>query len=278
MPSGRGLRGTVCLCYTSRIMKAQSSVLVSKRVLDSECPWKLPRLDWKFGEYPYKLSPSEWRAFEARAEQGDAEAECEVAWRYEDGCKDRSGRILVKRSARRALVWFRRSAEHGFAPAQENLGVHLSRPGANETSRSEAIAWFKKAYRGGGSCAATNLAITYRESGDLRRAVYWFRNSIAAGDDGDRVDLGIHYYWGKGVRTDHAAAVRLFRKATPRKNMSEADRDDAFFYLGVAYFEGKGVKRSLRIANRLLQRANIDNDHPAAFRLLSQIKKISTGR
>jgi len=60
--------------------------------------------------------------------------------------------------------------------------------------------------------------------------------------------------------------------------MSEADRDDAFFYLGVAYFEGKGVKRSLRIANRLLQRANIDNDHPAAFRLLSQIKKISTGR
>ncbi len=118
------------------------------------------------------------------------------------------------------------------------------------------------------ACAAHNIAITYREIGDLRMAVKWFQKSVDAGDADALIQLGIHYYWGKGVRKNPKAAVRYFRKASKANFISECGRADAFFLLGVAYFEGEGVKRSISNARRLLERANIDNDHPSARKLL----------
>jgi TPR repeat protein len=101
--------------------------------------------------------------------------------------------------------------------------------------------------------------------------VEWFRKSIAAGEDNNFLQLGIHYYWGKGIRRNPTAAVRCFRKATRAKNICEAERDNAFFYLGIAYLEGKGVRMSRATAQKLLRRANVDNDHPAAQRLLQEL-------
>lgn len=259
-------------------MKATLGARVFEKVVDPSCPWNLPRLKVKFRKYPYKMTSAEWKGLLARANQGDAEAEWEVAERYSDGCRDRSGKILVRYSARKAAEWFRRSAEHGFAPAQNTLGVVLSDRKTGETNRHEALAWLKKAFRGGDSCAANNIARTYRENGNLRRAVYWFRKSLASGDDGAYVQLGIHNYWGKGAGIDHMAAVGCFRKAIRGRSISEGERDDAFFYLGMAYLEGKGVRKSSRTAQRLLQQANVDNDHPAAFRLLNQMTKRATKR
>jgi len=133
-----------------------------------------------------------------------------------------------------------------------------------------------RAFRAGESCAASNIAITHRQNGDLRKAVQWFRKSVVSGDDDALIQLGIHYYWGKGVRKNPIAAVRCFRKATKGKNICEAGRDDAFFYLGNAYLEGKGVRASASTARKLLQRANIDNDHPAAQRVLQGLARTST--
>jgi hypothetical protein len=36
----------------------------------------------------------------------------------------------------------------------------------------------------------------------------------------------------------------------------------------VAYLEGKGIRKSISSARRMLERANRDNDHPAAGKLL----------
>src|ERR1035441_4863891 len=135
----------------------------------------------------------------------------------------------------------------------------------------EALVWLKRAFRGGDSCAPVNIAVTYRETGNLRHAVRWFRKSVALGDDGALIQLGIHCFWGRGVRTNAAAAVRYFRKAAIGKNISEAERDDAFFFLGKAYLEGRGVKLSIPTARRMLKRANVDNDHPAARSLLATL-------
>jgi TPR repeat protein len=192
---------------------------------------------------------------------------------YDYGCKNHSGRILVKRSIRKAAAWCRRAAELGSEIGQSLLGTILSAPGATEASRREAVLLYQKAFRGGASHAANNLAITYRESGDMRRAVLWFKKSAASKkDDGAYIQLGIHYYWGKGVRVDFAEAVRCFRKAIKGKRIAEAERDDAFFYLGIAHLEGNGVKPSLVKGRKLLERANIDNDHLAASRLLKRLK------
>lgn len=233
----------------------------------------MPRANGEFPPYPFRMSVAEWEALLARAKQGNPEAEWEVAERFEDGCKDKKGKILVRRSARKAAEWLRRAAEHGFASAQCNLGVLLGDREHADSNPREALVWLKRAFRAGESCAASNIAITHRQKGDFRKAVQWFRNSVASGDDDALIQLGIHYYWGKGVRRNPIAAVGCFRKATKGKNICESSRDDAFFYLGIAYLEGKGVRASIPSARKLFQRANIDNDHPAARSVLQELTR-----
>jgi len=239
-------------------------------IVNPKLPWKLPR-EWQQLRGSVTTSASEWRALLARATANDPEAEWEVAERYEDGCKDKTGKIVVRRSARKALEWLRRAAEHGCASAQNNLGLLFDEGKVLRRNRREALRWTKKAFRGGDYCAANNAAIMYRESGRMREAVQWFKKGVAAGDDDALIQLGVHYYWGKGAKKNPAAALRCFRKATKAKYISEGGRDNAFFYLGIAYLEGKGVKVSRPTAKRLLERANIDDDHPAARNALRQL-------
>jgi TPR repeat protein len=98
--------------------------LSTHSVIDSESPWRVKQRGWNWS-YSYKSSVSEWRSLQARANNGDREAEWEIADRYTDGCKDKRGRIIVRRSAVKAAKWFRRAAEHGSGPAQNNLGILL---------------------------------------------------------------------------------------------------------------------------------------------------------
>jgi len=259
-------------------MKSKADPLTSVAVINVSSPWKLPRPRWEIPKYPATMAATEWKALLAKASQGDAETELRVAEIYSDGCKDRRGRILVRISSRKAVEWYRRAAEHGSPIAQSALGYFLSEGIGAEEDVREAIRWMKTAFLNLGSSGdANNIAITYRQAGNLRQAVRWFRIAVAAGDDDDLVQLGIHFYWGKGVRRDHAAAVSFFRRASKAKRIGEDERNDAFFYLGNAYLEGNGVKRSLPMARRCFERANKDNDHPAAERLLKKMLK-DTGR
>lgn len=206
-----------------------------------------------------------------RAKRGDPEAEWGVADRYGDGCKDPKGKIVVRRSRSKAIQWFRRAAEHGSSAAQNTLGVLLSNGDGVRKDVREAFSWLRKAFHAGEAIAAQNIAITYREMGNLRAAVKWFRKSADTGDGDALIQLGIHYYWGRGVRTNPKAAIRCFRMASKSRHICEAGRDDAFFFLGIAHCEGKGVKASIFKARKLLERANIDSDHPAADRILQQL-------
>jgi hypothetical protein len=221
------------------------------------------------------MSPVEWKNLLAKAKGGDAEAEWRVAELYSDGCKDKRGRVLVRVSNRKAAEWYRRSAEHGCGSAQNTLGVILGGNYGVKKDVREALLWLKRAFRGGDDLLApNNIACTYRENGNFRQAVQWFRKVDVSRDDSIFIELGVHAYWGKGVRTDHHAAVRYFRKAIRGKDMSECDLDDANFYLAIAYLEGKGVRKSPRMAQKHFERANRDNDHLAAKRLLKQLKRL----
>lgn len=255
-------------------VKTERTALRIYSVVNPESPWNLPSLFRGFPNYMSKMSAVEWKDLLGKAKRGDAEAEWLVAGHYSDGCKDMRGRVLVRVSNRKAAEWYRRSAEHGYGDAQNTLGVILGDGHGVEKNVRGALLWLKRAFRGGdSSSAASNVAVTYRENGNLRQAVRWFRKVDVSRDDSVLIQLGIHSYWGKGVRTGHQAAVRYFRKAIKGKNMSECDRDDANFYLGIAYLEGKGVRKSLRMAEKHLERANTDNDHLAAQRILQQLRR-----
>jgi TPR repeat protein len=252
-------------------MKAKRAASIPKSAVDPSNPWRLPRLKSEFPSHPYKMTVAEWNHLLSRAKQGDAEAQWEVADRYFEGCKDESGRTLVNQSSRRGREWLQRAAEGGVAAAQNNIGVLVGDGEGFDKAPRKALVWLKRAFRGGNSSAPNNIAITYREVGDFKRAVFWFRKSVFLGDDGARIQLGIHYYWGIGVRRNTAAAIAQFRRAIRGKNLCEADREDAFFYLGLAYLEGKGVKASVQTARRFLKRANVGRDHLAASRVLSAL-------
>ncbi len=245
--------------------------------IDSHCPWNLTRREWNWPPYRYRISLKKWRKLLARAKRGDSEAGWQVADMYGDGCKDRSGKIIVKRSPIQSARWFRSAAEQGCAPAQNTLGVLLSDGEGVGKNVGEALLWLKKAFHAKESCAAQNIAITYRQIGQLRTAVKWFQKSVEAGDGDALVQLGIHLFWGKGARKDSKAAVRCFRAATKSNNISEVGRDDAFFLLGLAHYQGAGVKKSVSKATQLLRRANKDSDNPSASRLLRklQIKQLA---
>ena len=178
----------------------------------------------------------------------------------------------MRRSAAKAAQWFRRAAEHGSAPAQNNFGILLGNGSGVRKNVEDALLWLRKAFHAGESCAAQNIAITYRENGDLTTAFKWFRRAAEAGDGDALIQLGIHYYWGKGARRNPRAAVRCFRAATRVKNISGMGRDDAFFFLGIAYHEGRGVRASIPNAKKCFKRANIDADHAAAGKMLSKMR------
>jgi len=255
---------------TAQPMTERRALNIHGTVIDSESPWRVTRRGWDWS-YSYKTSVSEWQSLLARANNGDREAEWEVADRYADGCKDKRGKIIVRRSAARAAEWFRRAAEHGSGPAQNSLGILIGNGNGIRKNVKEALSWLRKAFHAGDSCAAQNIAITYRENGDLKTAVKWFRKAAEAGDGEALIQLGIHYYWGKGVRKNPRAAVQCFRTATRAKNISGSGRDDAFFFLGIAYHEGRGVRASMPNARKFFKRANVDGDHPAADKMLSQL-------
>jgi TPR repeat protein len=130
----------------SRMTKRKA---VNNAVIDSEFPWRVTRRDSNWPSYAYKMSVSEWKTLLAQAKGGDPEAEWEVADRYADGCKDKEGKIMVRRSARRAAQWFRRAAEHGNSAAQNNLGILLSNGSGVRKNVEQALFWLRKAFHTG---------------------------------------------------------------------------------------------------------------------------------
>lgn len=259
-------------------MQVGSETNLLDSIIDPQKPWIVRRPYTEFPPQSYRKTVTEWNALLNRARQRDAEAEMSVAAYYEYGCKDMRGRILVKRSSRTAAKWYRLAAEHGDPGAQLALGYILDEGRGVKKNQTEALVWYKRAFRGGYIApAVVNIAITHRQASRLRQATYWFKKAAEEGKDaGAGVQLGIHFYWGKGVRADHARAVRLFRKATIATDptaICEFERDDAFFFLAIAYLEGKGVRKSLANARELLERAGKDGDHPPAAGLLRRITK-----
>ena len=69
-----------------------------------------------------------------QAAQGDDQAQCELARRYEHG-------VGLGQSDRKALHWYRQPAEQNVAKAQYNVGRLF---GARQYS-AEAVVWFLRA-------------------------------------------------------------------------------------------------------------------------------------
>ena len=116
-----------------------------------------------------------FQVFEELAEQGNAEAQYNLAILYRQG----KG---VKQDNAIALKWIEKSANQGLASAEYYLG-HLYDNGDTVTRNSlTAVNWYKKAAEKGNPLAQSNLGVAYANGEgvkqDIIKAYVWF--SLAA--------------------------------------------------------------------------------------------------
>ena len=128
----------------------------------------------------------------------------------------------------------------------------------------------KKQLRRGDRIAANNIAATYRELGNTRRAFHWWRRT-AGPDDGDAwLEVGYCLQYGIGTRRDATAAIKAYRRAITGDHTTIYAREEAHYHLAIALMD-RGGWGSQREVERLLHAAAEDGDYPQAIALLVRV-------
>jgi hypothetical protein len=147
----------------------------------------------------------------------------------------------VAPDAQETLRWYRLAAEHGSAPAQNNLGLLYYRGAGVERSPEEAAQWYERAAKQGFAAAQSNLGLLCssvrpchrtRSAGSSCSSSPPRRTTAKA----ERV-LGSVYLQGELVARDEVRAARWYRRAAER-NVPEAQ-----FTLGWMLARGQGVAK-----------------------------------
>ena len=135
----------------------------------------------------------------AKAETGDAAAECQLGLRYVRG----DG---VPKDYAEAVKWIRKSAEHGDAEGQHQLGnAYFSGKGV-EKDDTQAFQWNEKSARQGNVAAETALGVCYEFAHGVEQnfseANDWYRKAAALNNAQAQNNLGNNMMQGRGIGKD----------------------------------------------------------------------------
>jgi len=207
------------------------------------------------------------------AEQGDADAQCQLAWEY---CGDFDH--LNHEDYASAARWFRRAGDHGHAAAQFELATLYYEAASWESStgwsrdlwkaiaaalwasdlaaldnHAEAARWFRKAAEQGHAKAQFNLGYLYQTGLGLRQdyaqAVRWYRRAAKHGHSAANANLGGIYYQHAQRFGVYPGAARWFRKA------AELGHASAQSALGYIYYLGQGIEQDYAEAVKWYRKA-----------------------
>jgi TPR repeat protein len=172
----------------------------------------------------------------ARAEQGDAKAQCELGDLYYHG------NFLYPQDYKEAAKWLRLAADQGQVLAQYLLGQCYRDGNGVQKDLTEALKWYRLAAEQGYANAQYTLGdIFYYGDGiqkDCEEAVKWFRLAADQGDEFAQSVLGECYYRGLGVPQNYEEAVKWLWLAAEQGESTSAD------VLGLCYGLGNGVPQS----------------------------------
>jgi uncharacterized protein len=141
-------------------------------------------------------------------------------------------------AVRTAFRLFRAQAEGGNKGAYLNLGYFYDVGLGTRKSRSEALRWYRRAYRAGDSAAASNIATVYRDEGRHRQAFEWLKRAASMRDGDAELELAKCYLAGRGVAAHRGRAISALNRALASRSITEASREDARELLN----QLKGVK------------------------------------
>lgn len=170
------------------------------------------------------------------ARAGYARAMVDLGQALMDGVCNK-GKVLVRRSPKLAVGYFRRASELGDSMALLSYGNCLSEGIGVHVDIKKAVCCYIKSSRLGEYFAAFNLSTIYRDCGDRRREIYWLRKARDLGDPTAALVLAEMHLAARGERG------RVARRYIERmlKSSDDVIRDEASEIL--IHFDKFGYRR-----------------------------------
>jgi TPR repeat protein len=165
---------------------------------------------------------SKFQEYKTGAERGDAEAQFNLGFCYDDGRG-------VKKDYGEAVKWYRKAAEQNYAPAEFNLGYCYANGQGVRKDKEEAVNWFRKAAEQNYAPAQSNLGCCYDNgrgvAKDAVEAVKWYRKAAGQGHPEAQLNLGYCYANGQGVERNTVEAYAWFSMAAKADPDAAESRD-----------------------------------------------------
>ncbi|WP_306409765.1 peptidoglycan-binding protein [Ectorhizobium quercum] len=181
----------------------------------------VPEADKAAISVPEEIQPA---SLADAARQGDALALFEIGARYTEG---RDG---VAANLPEAAVWYKLSADLGFAPAQYRLANLYEKGTGVAPDAARAMDYYRKAAAQGNASAMHNLAVMYASgtngAPDLEEAVNWFRQAADLGVSDSQFNLAILYARGSGIARDLEESYKWFAIAAEAGDTDAAQKRD----------------------------------------------------
>lgn len=212
----------------------------------------LSKSGYQKATFPVTIAHNQTTAIEKNLKKGYTVEEM-----YQLGENYYYGKNGYEKDYSKAVEWFRKSAEQGYAKAQNHLGVCYRFGDGVSKDYNEAVKWYRKSAEQEYVWAQFNLGVCYERgygvSKDINEAVKWYRKSAEQGnadaqkwlkENGyslkasaeEMYNEGEYYYFGTGdYPQDYDKAVGLYRKA------AEMGHIRAQFRMGKCYEKGQGV-------------------------------------
>lgn len=180
---------------------------------------------------------------------------------YETGIMHREGKCAAK-SVSEAEVWLLKASEGGNRPSNLALAEIYARGGRN---MSKAVAYYEKAFDSGIADAGNKLGLIYFTGhgvpSDHLKARAIFAKAASNGSSYAKYHLGYMMERGFGGRKDASGAFELYRQA------AEQEVPEAQYVLGTCYRDGIIAKQNFLNAKYWLDRASKNGYGEADFAL-----------
>ncbi|MBT9331032.1 toll/interleukin-1 receptor domain-containing protein [Paracidobacterium acidisoli] len=203
----------------------------------------------------------DWRACEAAAMRGDAEARYRLAVHYSD---EQSETLRPAEAVR----WFRAAAEQGHAESAWKLALAYRSGNGVVRSEPEAARWIQTAAKLGyapAEFAWGQMLLQERgESANAREAAVWFDRAAAQGITDARYNLALLYLNGRGVERNYPRALEAMREC------AGAGHAGAEYYLAWMLMHGYGAPADHSEALLWAERA-AGQGHEMARRLVREL-------
>jgi len=127
---------------------------------------------------------------------------------------------------KRAFKLFMAAARNGEQDAFNSVGYFFDHGIGVKKDAGSAFAWYRRAAMRGNLAGCLNLAVCYRNAGNLRRARFWFEKAYAQGDGSAAYELG-KIYLSQRLSASAKRARQYLAKAVASKYISEDERQEA---------------------------------------------------